>query len=204
MERLIVHKEPASVVAEAYRAMCTNVLAMLCERKIVEVVGVAANGNSSTVVANLATVMAQAGKTVLTVDCNLREPKLHELFALKNSGLSDCLSTMDDYANYVQATKQNNLYALTAGTAMTNNPSEALLSPAMQSILNDVRKSYDVILIDVPSPGIVSDAVSLGTKSDGVLLILNNKEDKVEQAQKVKEMFTQANVNVLGCVLNKV
>lgn len=204
MERLIVYHEPESTVAEAYRAMCTNVMATLGERKVLEVAGVADNSNISTVVANLAVAMAQAGKTVLVVDCNLREPKLHELFSLQNCGLSDCLSTADDYGNYVQATKLSKLFVLTAGAAIANNPSEALLSQSMQTILNDVRKVYDVILIDIAPAGTVSEAVSLGTKTDGVLLVLNNKKDKVEQAQKVKEMFTQVNVPVLGCVLNKV
>lgn len=203
MERLIVFTNSDSPVSEAYRVLCMNVLASLDKKKILELAGVTDNSNACLIMSNLAVAMAQAGKSVLVIDCNLREPKLHELFSLQNSGLSDCLSMEDDYENYVQATKQNNLFVLTAGTATVNNPSEALLSLAMQDILNEIRKVYDIILIDIPSAGTVSDAVSLGTKTDGVLLVLNNKEDKVEQAQKVKEMFTQANVPVLGCVLNK-
>lgn len=204
MERIVVYNNPVSPVAEAYRSMCTNVLSGLGNKKIIEVVGVTNNSGVSIVTANLAVAMAQAGKKVLIADCNLREPKLHDIFRLENSGLKDCLSMTDDYDNYVQATKQNNLFVLTAGTATIKNPAETLLSAAMQDIVNDIKETYDIVIIDAPSVGSVSDAVALGTKTDGVLLVITNKKDKVEQAQKAKAALLQARVNILGCVLVKV
>lgn len=202
MEKVIVLTEPASQVTEAYRALCTNVLAVLNRKNAIEITGVAETGNSSLVAANLAAAISQAGKTVLLVDCNLRKPQQHEIFGLQNIGVTNCITSGEHYKTYIQATRQENLFVLTAGGTVTN-PAEALLSATMNSLLTDAKETFDIILLDVPSVSKVADAVALGTKTDGVLLVLANKKDKVEQAQKAKEMFNRAGVPILGCVLDK-
>lgn len=202
MEGLIFDKEHKGVVVEAYRVLCANVLATLGEKKVVEFAGLANTGNTSAVVSNLGITLAQVGKNILIIDCNLRHPKQHALFGLPNRGLVDCVSTDEPYAAFVQATNQDNLFVLAAGVG-EGNPIEILLSKEMQNLLQDATETYDVILLDVPPVATVYDAIALGTKTDGVLLIVTNKQDKVEQAQKAKEMFTQAGVNVLGCILDK-
>ena len=203
MERIIMYTDPTGYAAEAYRKICANMLAALGEKKIVEIVALANNSNASMITANLAVAIAQAGKTVLLADCNLRNPQQHSLFNIQNTGITDCLTVEEDYISFVQTTSQHNLYVLTAGSIMANNPVESLLSPSMQKILLKARETYEVILVEVPPVGTVSDAISLGMKTDGVLLVFTNKKDKVEQAQKAKEMFIQAGVPVLGCILDK-
>lgn len=202
MEGLIFDKEPRGAVAEAYRVLCTNLMAVLGEKKILEVAGVADTSNTSEVVANLSVALAQAGKNVLVIDCNLRNPKQHELFGVSNRGLVDCVSSGEPYTNFVQATEQGNLFVLAAGVS-GEKPAETLLSKEMQKLLQDAKETYDVILLDVPSVDSVYDAIALGTQTDGVMLMLTNKRDKVEQAQKAKEMFIQAGVTILGCILDK-
>ena len=202
MEGLIFDKEPRGAVAEAYRVLCTNLMATLGEKKILEVAGVADTSNTSEVVANLSVALAQAGKNVLLIDCDLRNPKQHELFGVPNRGLAESVSNGEPYTAFVHATKQDNLFVLVAGVA-GENPTETLLSKEMQELLQDAKETYDVILLDVPPVVTVYDAIALGTKADGVLLMLTNKQDKVEQAQKAKEMFTQAGVTILGCILDK-
>ncbi len=203
MEGLIVYKEPMGVVAEAYRALCANVLATLGEKKILEFVGVADTGNTSTIVANLGVALAQSGKNVLIIDCNLRNPKQYELFEVPNRGLVDCVISSEPYTTFVQSTKQSNLFVLAAGIAV-GNPTEILLSKGMQHLLQYAKKTYDVILLDVSPLVAIYDAIVLGTQTDGILLVLTNKQDKVEAAQKAKVMFNQAGVPILGCVMDKV
>lgn len=201
MEKLVVYKEPAGQIAEAYRIFCTNLLSGQAENKVIEATGFADNSTASLVVANLAVTMAQAGKKVLLMDCNLHTPQQHELFALNNSGITDCITAGEDYKTFVQATQQTNLFVLTAGSIVVNSPAELLLSAAMQSIITDVKETYDVVLLDVPPVGAASGAITLGVKTDGVLLVIINKQAKVEQAKKAKEMFIKAGISVLGCVL---
>ena len=203
MERIVVFTEPVSPITEAYRGLCTNVLAELGEKKAIEIASVSANADASVVVANLAVAMAQTTKRVLLVDCNFRKPNQHTLFGLLNRGLSECIETSESFTSFVQETAQRNLQVLTAGSTVLN-PVEILLSDAMQNILNDTKASYDVVLLDAPVIDTVSDAVTFGVRTDGVLLVLADKEDKMEQALKVKESFIQAGVEILGCILNKV
>lgn len=202
MEGLIFTKEPVGAVTEAYRVLCANVLTTLGEKKILEVAGVADTSNTGTIVANLGVALAQAGKNILIIDCNLRNPKQHELFGLPNKGLADCITSGEYYTTFVQVTKQVNLFVLASGVAGENS-AETLLSKGMQAVLHNAKETYDVILLDVTPVDTVYDAIALGTKTDGVLLVLTNKQDKVEQAQKAKEMFTQAGVPILGCILDK-
>lgn len=202
MEGLIICKEPEGTIAEAYRVMCANVLAALGEKKVVEVTSVSDAGNTCTVVANLAVTMAQNGKNVLVIDCNLRNPKQHELFCLQNTGVAECSTSGEYYTTFVQETMQPNLFVLAAGT-IAGNPAKILLSKAIQNLLQNAKEAYDVILLDVPPVSVASDAIALGTRTDGVLLVITNKKDKVEEAQKAKEMFTQAGISLLGCVLDK-
>lgn len=203
MERIIVFKEPDSPVAEAYRILCTNFLAGKGEKKVIEIVGVAGNTDTSLVTANLAVALAQQGQKVLLMDCNLRSPQQQNIFAIHNHGLTDCLMDLQGFKNYVQPTEQANLFVLTAGKTVIN-PVEILLGQSMQELLNKVRTEYDIVLLDVPPVISVADAAALGTKTDGVVLVLTNKKDKVEQAQKAKSAFNQAGVVILGCVLDKV
>lgn len=199
---ITTYKEPTGPIADAYRALCFNVLAGLGTKKIIEVVGIS-DSNASVVIANLAVAMAQAEKSVLVLDCDLHNPQQHTIFGLQNRGLSDCINEGGDYNNFIQPAIQNNLKVLTAGSTVVN-PAEVLLSPAMQDILLEARKAYDAILLDVPPLDTVSDAIGLGTKADGILLVITRKQDKVEQIQKAKELFMQVGATVLGCVLNKV
>lgn len=199
---IITYKEPASPIADAYRSLCFNVLAGLDTKKIIEVVGIS-DSNASIVIANLAVAMAQAGKSVLVLDCNLHNPQQHIIFGLQNFGLSDCIKEGVFFNNFIQPTVQNNLFVLTAGK-MVANPAEILFSAAMQDILIEAKKAYDVTLLDVHPVDTISDAAGLGTKTDGILLVITRKQDKVEQVQKAKELFMQAGATVLGCVLDKV
>ena len=167
MERITVYTQPASSVAEAYRALCINVLAGVGEKRLIEVAGVSNNVDASLVIANLAVALAQAGKHVLVMDCNLRSPKQHEVFGVPNRGVTECLASTGSIADFVQQTVQQNLQVLPAG-ATISNPIEKLLSTTFENMLSEVKTIY-----------------------------------KVEQAQKAKEMFIQAGVPVLGCVLDK-
>lgn len=202
MEKLMVYSQPSGSVAEAYRAMCINMLAVLGERKIIEVAGVNEDINASLVTANLAITFAQAGKKVLLIDGNLRKPHLHDFFNLQNTKINNSFDA-NDFGDFVQQTAQVNLEILTWNKDIAT-PLEVLLSSSLQQTFEVMRSKYDIVLINAPYVGEVSDAVALGTKTDGVVLVFVNKKDKVKRALKAKEMLLQAGVNVLGCVLDKV
>lgn len=200
MEKIVVFSEPDNLVTNAYHRLCTNIIAKMKEMKVIEVTSVTTDNHAS-IVANLAVAMAQAGKKVVLLDCNLRNPHQHNFFGLNNYGIMDYLTKQDNLAEYVQKTEQTNLKVLTAGNG-ENNPIEMLMCQEMQKLLKIIASENDVVLLDVPGVGSVVDAVALGTKIDGAILVLNNNVDKVDQVIEAKKALEQANVTVLGCILN--
>lgn len=203
MEKIIVYNYPTGSVTEAYRVLCANLLAGLGKKKVLEISGISIDSTSSYVTANIAVAMAQAGKKVLLIDCNLREPKQQELFGLQNRGITDYIVKGEDYKAFVQNTGQSNLFLLAAGAVVPDNPVELLLNEPVQKVFDKAKEIYDIVLLDVPSVETGAEAVALGPKTDGVVIVVTNKQDKVEQVQKAKYMFLNAGVNVLGCILDK-
>ena len=155
-------------------------------------------------VANLAIVLTQAGKSVLLIDCDMRNPTVHKNFNLSNKvGLSSCISMGTAVADAVQATGIEGLDALTAGV-IPPNPSELLGSERMQNILQRAKEEYDYVLIDTPPVLPVTDSLVLGRMVDGLILVIDSGEIKVEMARDVKNQLVHAGANILGVVLNKV
>ena len=103
----------------------------------------------------------------------------------------------------MQATKVDNLYALTSGV-IPPNPSELLGSERMRELLQEAREIYDYVLIDLPPVLPVADALVLGAVVDGVVLVIESGEVKVDLARDVKKQLQHAGANILGVVLNKV
>lgn len=202
---LIAHNDLKNPATEAYRVIRTSIQFAQAgkELKTLAVTSCTPNEGKSMTVANLAVVLTQAGKSVLLLDCDMRNPTVHKNFGLSNKlGLSSCISMDTPLSAAVQATKVDNLYALTSGV-IPPNPSELLGSERMRELLQEAREIYDFVLIDLP-PVLPADALVLGAVVDGVVLVIDSGEVKVDMARDVKKQLQHAGANILGVVLNKV
>ena len=202
---LIAHNDLKNPATEAYRVIRTSIQFAQAgkELKTLAVTSCTPNEGKSTTIANLAVVLTQAGKSVLIIDCDMRNPTVHKNFGLSNKlGLSSCISMDTPLSAAVQATKVDNLYALTGGV-IPPNPSE-LGSERMRELLQEAREIYDYVLIDLPPVLPVADALVLGAVVDGVVLVIDSGEVKVDLARDVKKQLQHAGANILGVVLNKV
>lgn len=194
---LIAHNDLKNPATEAYRVIRTSIQFAQAgkELKTLAVTSCIPNEGKSMTAANLAVVLTQAGKSVLLLDCDMRNPTVHKNFGLSNKlGLSSCISMDTPLSAAVQATKVDNLYALTSGV-IPPNPSE---------LLQEAREIYDYVLIDLPPVLPVADALVLGAVVDGVVLVIDSGEVKVDLARDVKKQLQHAGANILGVVLNKV
>ena len=159
-------------------------------------------GKSYTV-ANLAVSMAQAGKTVLVIDADLRNPTQHKIFKLENGqGLSVALVQDQDYRTYLRETAVPGLLVLTGGP-IPPNPAELVGSKRMKRLIEEVSEQFDVILIDTPPIVAVTDAAILAQEVDGVILVLASGEVNKDFAQRAKELLDKVGAKILGAVLNK-
>ena len=203
---LVTQNDPKNPAAEAYRVIRTSVQFAQAgkELKTIAITSCTPNEGKSMTVANLAIVLTQAGKSVLIMDCDMRNPTVHKNFNLSNKvGLSNCISMGTAVADAVQATAIEGLDALTAGV-IPPNPSELLGSERMQNILQRAKVEYDYVLIDTPPVLPVTDSLVLGRMVDGLILVIDSGEIKVEMAREVKNQLVHAGANILGVVLNKV
>ena len=203
---LVTQNDPKNPEAEAYRVIRTGIQFAQAGKELqtIALTSCTPNEGKSTTIANLAVVLTQAGKSVLLIDCDMRNPTVHKNFNLSNKmGLSSCISMGTAVADAVQATGIKGLDALTAGV-IPPNPSELLGSERMKNILQRAKEEYDYVLIDTPPVLPVTDSLVLGSMVDGLILVIDSGEIKVEMARDVKNQLVHAGANILGVVLNKV
>jgi capsular exopolysaccharide synthesis family protein len=155
-------------------------------------------------VANLAVTMAQFGSRVILLDCDLRRPKLHKLFSMRqNLGVTNLLVGQGRFKIEELATDMPNLYILPSGP-VPPNPSELLGSIRMRELLHALRDKFDRILIDSPPIAAVTDAVVLAKHTDGVVFVSRAYQTVRGAARNSLEQLQAIGTRVLGVVLNGV
>jgi non-specific protein-tyrosine kinase len=204
---LVTISEPLSPASEAYRTLRMNLqyASLDSALRTLLVTSSGPGEGKSTTLANLAVTMAEAEQRVIMVDADLRRPCLHELFGLNNhSGLTTMMvegQALDKPP--LQATTIKGLQLLASG-ALPPRPADLLGSKRMEKVIERLLAEADVLLFDAPPLVVVTDAVVLATKVDGVLLVVSAGETKREQAQRAIERLNKVNARVVGAVLNNV
>ncbi|MCG0278580.1 MAG: polysaccharide biosynthesis tyrosine autokinase [Thermanaeromonas sp.] len=84
------------------------------------------------------------------------------------------------------------------------NPAELLGSVRMAELLQELKNSYDIVVLDTPPIIAVTDAMILAPQVSGVLLVLRAGTAVVEMAKEAKEQLERVNARILGAVLNGV
>ena len=202
---LIVHEDAKSLVAEAYRVIRTNLQFCQTDSSLHTLIFTSAGPGEgkSTTIANAAVALAQTGKKVLLVDCDLRKPVQHHIFKKNKAGVTNHLAEGTLLTELFQESGVPNLTLLTSGP-VPPNPSELLGSEKMKQLLAQLREEYDYVLIDAPPVIAVTDAAVLASKVDGVVLVLDSGNVRPEMAQQAQKLIQAANGKLLGAILNKV
>ncbi len=201
---LITLSDPRSPAAEAYRTLRTNIYFSGLERSIhtLLVTSVAPIDNKSITLANLAVSMAQGDKQTILVDTDLRRPALHTIFGLKNDQGLTSLFMESKIAGEppLQNTPVPHLQVLTSGP-LPPNPAELMGAPRMLDIIETLKSRADIVLFDAPPVIAVADASVLGTRTDGVLLVVDSGHTRREHARRAKQQLEKLNIRIIGAVL---
>ena len=203
---MIAHMDPKSPLVEAYRMLRTSLQFSHIDSslKSIAITSATPNEGKSTVSSNLAIVLAQAGNKVLIIDCDFRNPTQHKNFKRSNQkGLSNCIAERDGIQRVVQATDIENVYFIAAGPTPPN-PSELLGSKYFQLLLKELEQEYEYILIDTPPIMPVTDAAVVGSKVDGVILVVEYGAISPGVLKEAKSRLDSPHINLLGVVLSKV
>ena len=202
---LITLSDPRSPAAEAYRTLRTNLYFSSLDRALetLVVTSAAPGEGKSTTLSNLAVTLAQGEKRTILVDADLRRPTLHTLFDVSN-GRGLTTMAVDDSALAdppLLATGIENLRLLSSGP-LPPNPAEILGSRRMDEIIAALKARADIVLFDAPPIIVVTDAAVLGTKVDGVLLVISAGKTRREHALRAKELLERVKIRLVGAVLN--
>ncbi|SFL15775.1 capsular exopolysaccharide family [Paenibacillus sp. 1_12] len=205
---IVMLSNPNSHISEMYRTLRFNIECMDAEHKVKIIAITSANqgeGKTTTAI-NLAIAFAKAGKKVLLVDANLRNPAFQREFTSvvkgNSEGLTNIIMDNKEMGELVQQSDIENLFILMSGS-LEQNASDILSSKKMEALLVEMKSNFEIVLIDTPSMLKLTDAKIVSSMCDGVLLVVEEGKIKRAAAQEVKEELAKVRANLLGVVMNR-
>jgi len=203
---LVTLHSPKSTASEAYRGIRTSVLFSSAEKppQVLLISSAAPQEGKTSTALNLAITMAQSGGKVILLDGDMRKPSLHKVFGFpKEKGLSSVLVGNCLFQDVLLNTPVPNLDMIPCGP-IPPNPSEILGSPRMAHLLEELRKSYDRVIIDTPPITAVTDAAVLGRMVDGAVVVVRAGATPREIVRNGLIQLQAVSSPILGVVLNGV
>lgn len=202
---VLTQVEANSSIAESYRQLRTSLLlssAGHAPRTILFTSSQPAEGKTTTSV-NTAISLAQTGSAVLIIDADLRRPRVHKIFGLKNNaGLSNFLTSEEDLASLIQVAMPN-LYVLPVGP-LPPNPAELLGSPRMKQVIETLAANFDYVIVDSPPVSSFADSLILSSMVEGVIIVVKGGSTPREMAQRAKAHLQSVGARILGVVVNQI
>ncbi|HFU76452.1 MAG TPA: polysaccharide biosynthesis tyrosine autokinase [Arcobacter sp.] len=201
-----VHTDVKSPFSDAFRTLRTNIQFQTKQNKSTSILvtSTIASEGKSTVSSNLATILQMAKYKVLIVSLDLRKPTLHKFFNVQNDiGISNYLNGDQDIDinDIIFTTEFANLDILPSGS-VRNNPSELVLSNRLPKLLNQLKESYEYIIIDSAPIGIVEETKILMPYSDLTLFLVRERYAQKSFIQTIESLIEKHNFNHVGLILN--
>ena len=197
----------SSAMDEAVRTLRTNISFSSVDSKLKSLLITSSSPSEgkSTVTVNLGRSMAENGSKVLIIDCDLRHPSIGDVSGNTSMiGLTNYLvdkATINDII--IKDHKVDNLHLLLTGPKPPN-PAEILGSKKMESLIKSLQDHYDMILVDTPPVGIITDGAILSTFVGAVIMVVNQGETKAENFKLALKNLENVGAKILGVVMNKV
>ena len=206
-------KNPISILAdsrsqitEAFRSLRTNLQYLLAKEgaNTILVSSLHPGEGKSFVAANLSTVLAKTGKKVALVDFDMHKPKVHKNFKLSNQlGLSSYLIGRCSVSEMQQLGPVDSLHVYTAGP-VPPNASELILNDRLDVLLQELRSTYDYVILDTPPILLITDALVLMSKVDTGLLVTNTLKANKRGVKHLEEALAQNNLSHASFILNNI
>ncbi len=206
ISHLLTFSNDNSIQAEAYRSLRTNLFGSHTDADLRSVVFTSAipHEGKSTVVANLAIAIAKSGRRVIAVDCDFRRPTLDKLFDIRNEvGLVHLLQGEIQPVNVMTKTDYPELYVIPTGHPLPANPAELLMSLPLAKVLEELLKHADIVLIDAPALGPVTDAAVIAPLVDAAVLVVGRGRVKEADVQLAYRRLTQVKAKNVGIIVNR-
>lgn len=204
---LVALNEPFSLRAEGFRALRSQVMMRMYaqpdSRHALAVISPDTGDGKSYCAANLAVTLAQLGGRTLLVDADMRSPRQHELFKLKNKvGLSGILSGRSDSQVIQQVPGVSSLFVLPVGTTPPN-PLELVERPAFGLLMRELASKFDHVVVDTPAAVHGADASVIAARCGAALIIARKDQSRVAMLQDLVASFEGSPAKLAGVIVNE-
>jgi capsular exopolysaccharide synthesis family protein len=203
-DSLVTIRDPAGPSAEAYRSLRTSILYAFVDSspRVIVITSPDRGEGKTTICANLGAALSQANDNTLIVDCDLRLPAMHKVFALPNLyGLVNVLVGEYDLQEACREPLPG-LKVLTAGP-IPPTPAELLSSERFAKFIDRARHQFEYVLIDVSPVRLVSDPVIVARHGDGALLVLDAQSTRKGSVRQSVRRLEAVGATVFGTVMNR-
>ena len=207
-EEIKIITDPTSVISESVRMIRTNL--NFLDLKIINVVSTVPSEGKTSLICDLAVSFAMLEKKVLIIDCDLRKPKVHKKFGLaRKNGVTDVILSHGSISlgsaiqKYHIKDSHVRVDVLSAGSRVAN-PSELINKKSFATMLDELKKHYDLIFIDCSPISSMTDGVLVSKLSDGTVYVIESERTDYPVIQSCMEELRGNNVTLLGAVLTKV
>tara|TARA_R110001606_G_scaffold399258_1_gene582795 strand:+ start:6228 stop:8441 length:2214 start_codon:yes stop_codon:yes gene_type:complete len=201
---LLAVEDPTDLAVEALRSLRTSLhfATMEASNKVLMISGPSPEVGKSFVTANLAAVLAQVGQKVVVVDADMRKGHLHRYFDSDGHvGLSTWLSGQCELDKAILPTKVEGLHFVPRGQ-VPPNPSELLMHPRFNQLMEQLSAQYDLVLVDTPPILAVTDAAIIGQSAGTSLLVARYAVNSVKEVDVSVNRFEQNRIDIKGVILN--
>ena len=213
-KEIITSVDPKSPVSEVFRTLRTNLqyLNKKSGAQTILITSTLQGEGKSFIAANLAVTFAQAGKSTIIVDTDMRRPRQHKLLDVDMyPGMSNYLSGVNvnrsshsiSIKDCIYKCKMDNIYVLPAGN-IPPNPSELLQSEKLSKLIDELKKHFDVVIFDGAPCLLVTDATLVSRLVDATVLVTCQGKTKTEDLKEVKNRINRVGGKVVGVVLNRI
>ncbi len=206
VSQLIIHKNPKSLITEAFRSIRTNLEFIKNEKdsKVIAVTSTISGEGKTFIALNLGGIVAFSGKKVIVLDLDMRKPKIHVGFGVNNNeGMSTLLIKKSNLKDCINESELKGLDFITAGP-IPPNPSELIINGEIDEIVKELKKSYDTIIIDNPPVGLVTDGIPIIKKADFPIYVFKANYSKKHFTDNAERIIKDHQVSKLAIILNNI
>ncbi len=204
---LLIHADSRSSLAEAYRQLRTSILLSTAGHapKSLLITSSLPSEGKTTTATNTAISLAQTGARVLIIDADMRRPRIHSVFGIKNNaGLSSILSSElseRDVFDAIQLDERTKLNVMASGP-IPPNPAELIGSDQMSKLLKLLQNHFDHVVVDSPPITSFTDGVLIASMVDGVILVVHSGRSSRQVVRKARQLIQDVGAKIFGVVLN--
>jgi capsular exopolysaccharide synthesis family protein len=200
----VVAELPGSSIAESFRNLRSSLFLKYRSEplKIIMVTSAQPQDGKSFIAFNLAASIASVGYKSIILDCDLRRPTLHAKFRKTNTtGLTNFMVNHTPKEEIIFKTDIDNLSFVPAGPVLPNS-SELIESGALDEFIDQLKKTYDYVIIDTTPAGLVADAALMTKYASLILLVCRNNYTRKDVFNDVLNLFRTNLIDNFDVVYN--